>query len=155
MHCPFCSASDTRVLDTRLTAEGFQVRRRRECVACNERFTSFEAAEVVMPQIRKRDGSRQPFDVQKLRTGLQRALYKRPISVEQLEILIEQISHKLRTLGEREVQSERLGEWVMVALRTVDQVAYVRFASVYRSFDDVQDFQQELAKLDELNKKNQ
>lgn len=149
MHCPFCSADDTRVIDSRLAAEGHQVRRRRECVACNERFTTFETAELVMPYILKGDGSRVPFDEQKLRTGMQRALYKRPVSVEDLDVAIDHITHRLRTLGEREVAARRLGEWVMDELSKLDQVAYVRFASVYRSFQDVNAFREEIARLEE------
>ncbi len=147
MHCPFCSADDTKVIDSRLVAEGAQVRRRRECAVCGERFTTFETAELVMPRIVKNDGSRQPFDERKLRAGLQRAVEKRPVSVEQLEEAIGHIMSKLRATGEREVQSKVLGELVMDELRKLDDVAYVRFASVYRRFQDVQAFSDEIARL--------
>ncbi len=150
MHCPFCGADDTRVIDSRLAAEGHQVRRRRECVDCNERFTTFETAELVMPAILKSDGSRVPFDEQKLRTGMQRALYKRPVSAEDLEVALDHIMHRLRTLGEREVPSLKVGEWVMDELGKLDQVAYVRFASVYRRFEDVNAFREEIERLQEI-----
>lgn len=149
MYCPFCGADDTRVIDSRLAAEGHQVRRRRECVACNERFTTFETAELVMPAILKEDGSRVPFDESKLRVGMQRALYKRPVSAEDVDVAIDHIMHRLRTLGEREVPARRVGEWVMDELGRLDQVAYVRFASVYRRFQDVNSFREEIARLEE------
>ena len=136
MHCPFCAANDTKVIDSRLVAEGDQVRRRRECVACGERFTTFETAELVMPRLIKQDGSRQPFDEEKLRAGMQRALEKRPVSVERLEEAIARIKQQLRATGEREVKSLVLGELVMTELSKLDEVAYIRFASVYRRFQD-------------------
>jgi transcriptional repressor NrdR len=145
--CPFCSANDTKVIDSRLVAEGNQVRRRRECTACGERFTTYETAELVMPRIVKADGSRQPFDENKLRSGMQRALERRPVSIEQIEAAISRICHQLRATGEREVRSQVVGEMVMDTLRELDQVAYVRFASVYRSFQDVSEFQQEIDRL--------
>ncbi|WP_096085180.1 transcriptional regulator NrdR [Agaribacterium haliotis] len=147
MHCPFCSANDTKVIDSRLVSDGAQVRRRRECVACHERFTTFEAAELLMPRLIKQDGSRQPFDENKLRAGMQRALEKRPVSVEQIETAIANIKHGLQAMGERELDSRRVGEMVMDELRKLDQVAYVRFASVYRSFQDLSEFQQEIDRL--------
>ncbi|MFZ5843758.1 MAG: transcriptional regulator NrdR [Pseudomonadota bacterium] len=147
MHCPFCSADDTKVIDSRLVADGTQVRRRRECTQCSERFTTFETAELVMPRIVKNDGSRQPFDEGKLRAGMMRAVEKRPVSVEQIEEAIGHIMSKLRATGEREVQSKVLGELVMAELRKLDEVAFVRFASVYRRFQDVQEFRDEIAKL--------
>ena len=147
MHCPFCHADDTKVIDSRLVAEGSQVRRRRECLACTERFTTYESAELVMPKIVKSDGTREPFDENKLRSGIHRALEKRPVSVEQVETAISQICHKLRASGERELPSRAVGEEVMQALRELDQVAYVRFASVYRRFQDVQAFREEIDKL--------
>ena len=140
MHCPFCHADDTKVIDSRLVAEGSQVRRRRECLACTERFTTYESAELVMPKIVKSDGTREPFDENKLRSGIHRALEKRPVSVEQVETAISQICHKLRASGERELPSRAVGEEVMQALRELDQVAYVRFASVYRDFQDISQF---------------
>lgn len=147
MHCPFCSANDTKVIDSRLVAEGDQVRRRRECVACGERFTTFETAELVMPRLIKQDGSRQPFDEEKLRGGMQRALEKRPVSIERLEEAISHIRHKLRATGEREVKSRVLGELVMNELQKLDEVAYIRFASVYRRFQDVKEFREEIERM--------
>ena len=135
------------VIDSRLVADGGQVRRRRECLHCGERFTTFELAELVMPRVIKTDGSRQPFDEEKLRAGLQRALEKRPVSSEQIEISISQIKHFLQVKGEREVPSRIIGEEVMRQLRELDEVAYVRFASVYRSFQDISEFQAELNRL--------
>lgn len=152
MYCPFCSAEDTKVIDSRLVAGGGQVRRRRECLSCKERFTTFEVAELLMPRIIKNDGTREPFDENKLRSGLQRALEKRPVSVEQMEAAIAQIKHGLQTTGEREVPSRLVGEQVMEALRDIDQVAYVRFASVYRSFQDISEFRAELDRLEGSNR---
>ena len=147
MHCPFCSAEDTKVIDSRLVAEGESVRRRRECLTCGERFTTFETAELVMPRIVKRDGSREPFDDNKLRRGFTRALEKRPVSVETIEDAITRIMQQLRATGERELPSRAVGEAVMSALREIDAVAYVRFASVYRDFQDVSEFQKEIQNL--------
>ncbi|PTU74146.1 transcriptional regulator NrdR [Pseudomonas mangrovi] len=147
MHCPFCSANDTKVIDSRLVAEGDQVRRRRECVACGERFTTFETAELVMPRLIKQDGSRQPFDEEKLRAGMQRALEKRPVSVERLEEAIARIKQRLRATGEREVKSLVVGELVMNELRRLDEIAYIRFASVYRRFKDLEEFREEIERL--------
>ncbi|MGH8529498.1 MAG: transcriptional regulator NrdR [Nevskiales bacterium] len=147
MFCPFCGAQDTRVIDTRLAAEGHQVRRRRECSACSERFTTFENAQLVMPAILKRDGNREPFNEPKLRTGMERALYKRPVPAEALDDALDHIRHRLRTYGEREVPARTLGEWVMQELRALDQVAFVRFASVYRQFADVNAFREEIERL--------
>ena len=148
MHYPFCSADDTKVIDSRLVAEGDQVRRRRECVSCAERFTTYEVAELVMPRVIKQNGSREPFDESKLRAGFARALEKRPVSVEAIEAAINHIKHALRATGEREVQSMVLGELVMEQLKTLDQVAYVRFASVYRSFQDLAEFRDEIERLE-------
>ncbi len=147
MFCPFCNADDTKVIDSRLVANGGQVRRRRECGACGERFTTYELAELVMPRVIKTDGSRQSFDEDKLRAGLQRALEKRPVSIEKIEVAISQIKHFLQVTGEREVPSQIIGEEVMRQLRKLDAVAYVRFASVYRSFQDISEFQAELNRL--------
>lgn len=149
MFCPFCNADDTKVIDSRLVADGHQVRRRRECLACHERFTTFETAELVMPRIIKRDGSREPFNEDKLRNGLLRALEKRPVSAEQIEQLIHKIKSQLRATGEREVASHLLGNLIMDELVKVDKVAYVRFASVYRSFKDIREFGEEIARLGE------
>ncbi len=147
MFCPFCSAQETKVIDSRLVAEGHQVRRRRECVICHERFTTFESAELVMPRVIKRDGSREPFNEDKLRAGMQRALEKRPVSTERVEEAILSLKSALRATGEREVSSEYLGNLIMDALRELDKVAYVRFASVYRSFEDIREFGEEIARL--------
>lgn len=147
MHCPFCAANDTKVIDSRLVAEGEQVRRRRECLACGERFTTFETAELVMPRLIKQDGSRQPFDEDKLRAGMQRALEKRPVSIERLEAAIAHIKHKLRATGEREIKSLVLGELVMTELQKLDEVAYIRFASVYKRFQDLNEFREEIERL--------
>lgn len=148
MHCPFCYTSDTKVIDSRLVAEGEQVRRRRECSSCGERFTTFETAELLMPKVVKSDGSRQPFDEAKLRSGILRALEKRPVSVETVEATINRIQHELRAKGERELNSRIIGEEVMSALRDIDEVAYVRFASVYRKFQDINEFRKELDRLE-------
>ena len=147
MYCPFCSEIETKVIDSRLVADGHQIRRRRECTGCKERFTTFEAAELVMPRIIKRDGSREPFNEDKLRNGLIRALEKRPVSVEQTEKAINRLKSELRATGEREVSSEMLGNLIMEALKKLDKVAYVRFASVYRSFEDIREFGEEIARL--------
>ena len=147
MHCPFCAANETKVVDSRLVAEGQQVRRRRECIHCHERFTTYEAAELLMPRVIKADGSRQPFDEDKLRAGIHRALEKRPVSMEEFEASINRIKHCLRAAGERELPSRQMGEEVMAQLRKLDEVAYVRFASVYRSFQDINEFKEEIDRL--------
>lgn len=152
MHCPFCNQQDTKVIDSRLVSDGSQVRRRRECVGCNERFTTYEIAELVLPRVIKRDGKRVPFDENKLRSGLQRALEKRPVSVEEVEHALNRIMQKLRATGEREVNSQLIGELVMEELKSIDQVAYVRFASVYRSFEDVNAFNEEIKLLRQSSK---
>ena len=148
MFCPFCSADDTKAIDSRLVGDGGQVRRRRECVSCRERFTTYEAAELVMPRVIKQSGSREPFNEEKLRDGFQRALEKRPVSVEAVETELGQIKNQLRATGEREVDSRVVGELVMEALKRLDQVAYVRFASVYRSFEDLAEFRDAIASLE-------
>jgi transcriptional repressor NrdR len=147
MHCPFCNHEETKVTDSRLAGEGQQIRRRRECLQCGERFTTFETAELVMPRIIKSDASREPFDERKLRGSLLKALEKRPVSSEALDAAVVHICHKLRVLGEREVQSRLIGELAMEELHHLDEVAYVRFASVYRSFQDVDAFQKEIDRL--------
>lgn len=147
MYCPFCSEIDTKVIDSRLVADGHQVRRRRECLACSERYTTFETAELVMPKIIKRDGSREPFNEDKMRNGLVRALEKRPVSVESVELAINKVKSALRATGEREISSEMLGNTIMEQLKYLDKVAYVRFASVYRSFEDIKEFGEEIARL--------
>ncbi|WP_051560344.1 transcriptional regulator NrdR [Marinobacterium jannaschii] len=147
MYCPFCAAHETKVVDSRLVAEGQQVRRRRECSQCHERFTTYEVAELLMPKLIKADGSRQPFDEDKLRAGIHRALEKRPVSVEEFEASINRIKHRLRATGERELPSRQVGEEVMAELRRLDEIAYVRFASVYRSFQDINEFREEIERL--------
>ena len=147
MHCPFCTAKDTKVIDSRLVSSGHQVRRRRECIACHERFTTFEGAELVMPRVIKQDGSRDPFNEDKLINGLHRALEKRPVSTEQVDEVIHEIKSTIRATGEREIPSHLIGECIMEALKKLDKVAYVRFASVYRSFEDVREFGEEIARL--------
>ena len=148
MRCPFCNAPETKVIDSRLANEGDSVRRRRECLTCSERFTTFETAELVMPRIVKRDGSRVPFDDQKLLQGMLKALEKRPVSMETIEKAVNHIKYNLRATGDREVVASQLGEWVMEELKKLDQVAYVRFASVYRSFQDLDEFRQEIERLE-------
>ena len=147
MFCPFCRATDTKVIDSRLVSDGHQIRRRRECTGCSERFTTFESAELVMPRIVKRDGSREPFNEDKMRNGFLRALEKRPVSVEQIELSINKVKSQMRATGEREISSELLGNLIMQQLKALDKVAYVRFASVYRSFEDVKEFGEEIARL--------
>jgi len=140
MRCPFCATQDTRVLDSRLTNEGDQVRRRRECTVCKERFTTFEVAELTLPRVIKRDGSREPFDETKLRSGMLRALEKRPVSGDDIEAALHRIKKELMSSGDREISTQELGEKVMRELNNLDHVAFVRFASVYRSFQDVSEF---------------
>jgi len=147
VHCPFCNHADTKVTDSRLAGEGHQIRRRRECQACGERFTTFETAELVMPQVVKNDRTRQPFDEHKLRAGIMKALEKRPVAREQVEAMIERIGHRLRALGEREVASRTIGEIVMEELRQLDEIAYVRYASVYHRFHDVDSFREQVEQL--------
>ena len=151
MHCPFCGHDETKVIDSRLAGEGRQIRRRRQCLACNERFTTFESAELVMPRLIKNDSSRQPFDENKLRNSMIRALEKRPVPSDELEEAIGHVVHKLRTMGEREVSSRLVGELVMEELRALDEVAYVRFASVYRRFQDITEFEEEIRRLQRIS----
>ena len=147
MHCPFCGKEDTKVIDSRLVDEGAQVRRRRECVSCEERITTFESAELSLPRVVKRDGERCVFDADKLRRGMLRALEKRPVKTAQIDSAMNRILKNVRASGEREIASLQLGEWVMNELREMDQVAYVRFASIYRSFQDINAFHAEIQKL--------
>lgn len=151
MHCPFCNTVDTKVIDSRLSPEGDRVRRRRICADCGARFTTYEVAELAMPQIIKQDSRREPFREEKLRAGMMRALEKRPVSTEAIEEAIRRIERRARISGERELLSRQCGEWVMEELRQLDQVAYVRFASVYRSFQDVNAFREEIERLQEDN----
>jgi transcriptional repressor NrdR len=151
MHCPFCSHEETKVIDSRLAADGRQIRRRRQCLDCNERFTTFESAELVMPRLIKNDNSRQPFDESKLRSSMTRALEKRPVPSDELEEAVERLIHRLRTMGEREVPSRLVGDLVMEELRALDEIAYVRFASVYRRFQDVTEFEEEIKRLQRIS----
>jgi transcriptional repressor NrdR len=136
------------VIDSRVTEDGSTIRRRRECGECNERFNTFETAELKLPSLVKSDGRREAFDERKLRTGFERALQKRPVSAEQIDAAVRGVIHSLRMTGEREIASRRLGEFVMDELKKLDQVAYVRFASVYRRFEDVADFREEIERLE-------
>lgn len=150
MQCPFCSAPDTRVIDSRLAEEKTQVRRRRECAKCKGRFTTFEKAALAMPMIVKRDGTPEPFIEAKLRRSFDHALYKRPVSLETVDHAVENVMRRLRQTGEREVASKDVGDWAMEELRDLDHVAYVRFASVYMSFEDVNAFSDEIERLKSL-----
>lgn len=147
MRCPFCEYQETKVIDSRFVGEGEQVRRRRECLSCNERFTTYETAELTFPHIIKRDGTRGSFNEDKMRGGMLIALEKRPVSIEDIESAISRLKHRLRASGEREVKSQELGNWVMEELLALDEVAYVRFASVYHSFQDLEAFRLEIQRL--------
>ncbi len=142
MRCPFCSHEETQVVETRESDEGDVIRRRRRCTKCDKRFTTYERPEIAMPQVVKKDGVREEFALDKLRGSMMLALRKRPVSVEQVDAAVERIGEKLLASGAREVPSTRLGELVMRELKRIDKVAYVRFASVYRSFEDVDEFRQ-------------
>ena len=149
MHCPICHRPDPRVIDSRLLSDGSKIRRRRECTnpACATRFTTYETAEISLPMVIKQNGERQAFSAEKLRNGLLRAIEKRPVSVNKINQLIEDIENRLRISGDREVASRRIGEWVMAGLKDIDHVAYIRFASVYLSFQDVEAFINTIAEL--------
>jgi transcriptional repressor NrdR len=151
MRCPFCGADDSKVVDSRLSAEGDAIRRRRSCVECNERFTTYETAELALPRLIKRDQSRSLFDEDKLRSGLLKALEKRPVSIDSVDSAVKVIIRRLIATGDREVESRLVGDWVMDALRELDEVAYVRFASVYRSFQDVNAFREEIERMESLS----
>ena len=151
MHCPFCGENDTRVIDSRLSGDGDSVRRRRECMICKERFTTFETAELNLPRIIKSDGVREPFWEDKLRAGFNRAIEKRPVASEAVEASINRIKKCLISLGEREVASLKVGELVMAELQSLDHVAYVRFASVYKSFEDVNAFREVIDALEKTS----
>ncbi len=153
MRCPLCLGPDTKVLETRLVDDGAQVRRRRECLHCAGRFTSFEYADLVLPRIVKRDGSREAYNEEKVRIGMLRALQKRPVPTAQVEAAIRNIRRRLLTSGQREVPGRTVGEWVMEALHALDEVAYVRFASVYRRFQDIEAFREEIERLKRLPSK--
>ena len=149
MHCPICHRPDTRVIDSRLISDGSKIRRRRECTnpACATRFTTYETAEISLPMVIKQNGERQAFSAEKLRNGLLRAIEKRPVSVNKINQLIEDIENRLRISGDRDVASRKIGEWVMAGLKNIDHVAYIRFASVYLSFQDVEAFINTIAEL--------
>jgi len=147
MYCPFCHEQETKVIDSRLGAEGAEVRRRRECLLCHERFTTFEKAELIMPLIIKRDGRREAFNIDNLRAGMLRALEKRPVSVDSVDDAIAAILQKIRAGGEREVEARQIGELVMEQLYRLDHVAYVRFASVYKRFKDISEFRQTIDEM--------
>ena len=148
MHCPFCQHEDTRVIDSREAEDGAAIRRRRECGKCGERFNTFETVEIKLPAVVKSDGRREAFDERKLRSGVERALQKRPVASDAVDNVVREIVRQLRSVNEREVFSRLIGEWVMAELKRLDQVAYVRFASVYRRFEDVQAFREEIEKLE-------
>ncbi|MFC3108228.1 transcriptional regulator NrdR [Undibacterium arcticum] len=152
MKCPFCQHEDTQVLDTRVSEEGDSIRRRRRCVSCDKRFTTFERIELAMPVIVKKNGSRTEFDQTKLRASLMLALRKRPVSAAALDTAIHHIEDKLRSSGEREVNSGVIGELVMRELKRLDKIAYIRFASVYKSFEDVAEFQDAIEEVDQERK---
>ncbi|APG26715.1 transcriptional regulator NrdR [Syntrophotalea acetylenivorans] len=144
MKCPFCGFADNRVIDSRLGKEGNSIRRRRECLQCERRFTTYERVEEILPLIVKKDGRRQPFDRLKVIAGMQRACEKRPVSFATIENIVDQLERQLQESGDREVDSSRIGKAVMDALHEIDEVAYVRFASVYRQFKDINEFMDEL-----------
>ncbi len=141
MRCPFCKSPDTQVIDSRVSDDGESIRRRRKCASCSKRFTTYETVELRMPQVIKQDGSRSEFDLDKLRTGFMRALHKRPVATQLVDEAVATIAQDVLALGEREIESRRLGEMVMRELHRLDEVAYIRFASVYRSFQGIDDFQ--------------
>ncbi len=152
MRCPFCGADDSKVIDSRLSTEGDAIRRRRSCVECKERFTTYETAELSLPRLIKSDKSRAVFDENKLRSGFLKALEKRPVSIDAIDTAVKGIVRQLIATGEREVESRLVGDWVMDALRELDEVAYVRFASVYRSFQDVNAFREVIEGMENRNK---
>mgnify|MGYP006154318249 CR=1 FL=1 len=147
MRCPFCQSDDTKVLDTRLLDDGSQVRRRRECLSCGERHSTRETIDLNLPRLIKSDGSRQSFSEEKLRAGLLKALEKRPVETAKIETAIQKIERRLMAQNDREVLSSLVGEWVMEELQALDEVAYIRFASVYRQFQDIEAFKSEIDKL--------
>ena len=147
MKCPFCSHEDTRVVDSRLGKEGNNVRRRRECPACERRFTTYERVEEILPWVIKKDGRREAFDRSKIISGMQRACEKRPVSIEQIEAMVDQLERTFQEQGEKEIDASLIGKAVMDVLHQADEVAYVRFASVYRQFKDINEFMSELIDL--------
>ncbi|WP_326941976.1 transcriptional regulator NrdR [Actimicrobium sp. GrIS 1.19] len=152
MKCPFCQHDETQVLDTRVSEEGDSIRRRRRCASCEKRFTTYERIELTMPAIVKKNGSRTDFDSSKLRGSLMLALRKRPVSAEAVDAAIHRIEEKIRSSGEREIMSGHIGELVMRELRRLDKIAYIRFASVYKSFEDVTEFQDAIAEIGQERK---
>ncbi len=140
MKCPFCGTMDTQVIDSRVSDDGCTVRRRRRCQSCQKRYTTFETVELRLPQVVKQNGSRAEFDIERVRTSFQRALHKRPVPTALVDEALSRVQQKVLAMGEREISSRSIGEMVMVELRRLDKVAYIRFASVYRSFEDVEDF---------------
>jgi transcriptional repressor NrdR len=147
MKCPFCNSADTQVVDSRVSEEGDSIRRRRRCLGCDKRFTTYETVELRLPAVVKANGMREEYDEDKLRIGFQRALHKRPVPTEFVDAAIERITQKLLATGEREVDSRRLGEMVMRELYRLDKVAYIRFASVYKDFQDPEDFRDVLKEV--------
>lgn len=147
MYCPFCHFEETKVIDSRLVVTGDQIRRRRECLSCNERFTTFEVVELSWPRVIKRDGTRGQFDENKLRVGILKALEKRAVATDVVDAAIRRVLNRVRSVAEREVPSSLIGEWVMEELLSLDEVAYVRFASVYKSFEDLEAFRKEIQQL--------
>jgi len=148
MKCPFCSSDDTQVIDSRVSEAGDSIRRRRKCTACQKRFTTYETVELRLPQVVKTNGNRADFDTNRLRVGFARALHKRPVPTEFVDAAIDRIVQRVLSLGEREIASRQLGEMVMEELYRLDKVAYIRFASVYRSFQDVSDFRDALKEVE-------
>jgi transcriptional repressor NrdR len=148
MKCPFCGSADTQVIDSRVSESGDSIRRRRRCLPCQKRFTTYETVELRLPQVVKTNGNRSDFAVEKLRVGFARALHKRPVPTEFVDAAINRIVAQVLSLGEREIPSRRLGEMVMEELYKLDKVAYIRFASVYRSFQDVSDFRDALKEVE-------
>ena len=148
MKCPFCGSADTQVIDSRVSDAGDSIRRRRRCAACQKRFTTYETVELRLPQVVKNNGNRSDFDTDRIRVGFARALHKRPVPTEYVDAAIERIVQQVLALGEREIPSRRIGEMVMQELHKLDKVAYIRFASVYRSFQDVSDFRDAIAEVD-------
>lgn len=148
MKCPFCGGSDTQVMDSRTSESGDSIRRRRRCAECQKRFTTYETAELRLPQVVKTNGSRSDFDVEKIRNGFARALHKRPVPTDEMDQAVDRIVQQVLSLGEREIESRQIGEMVMQELYRLDKVAYIRFASVYRSFQDVEDFRDAVRSID-------
>lgn len=151
MRCPLCKHEETSVVDSRIAREGTEIRRRRECMKCSQRFTTYERADSVFPWVIKKDGRREAFEPEKIQTGVMRAIEKRPVSVHDAETLVNDVIKTIISWGEKEIESSRIGEEVMARLKSLDEVAYVRFASVYRQFKDINDFMSELSHL--LHKK--